>query len=60
MGGRGRPSDLRTHLQRRSWFEANYAALRDPKFRLIVTTKEAIDTRTDKWNPASAPTMADP
>jgi type VII secretion ATPase EccA len=40
-------------------FEANYAALRDPKFRLVVTTKEAIDTRTDKWNPASAPTMAD-
>jgi type VII secretion ATPase EccA len=40
-------------------FEANYAALRDPKFRLIVTSKEAIESRTDKWDPASAPTMAD-
>src|SRR6185437_14294341 len=25
-------------------FDANYSALRDPKFRLVVTTKEAIDT----------------
>jgi type VII secretion ATPase EccA len=40
-------------------FEANYAALRDPKYRLVVTTKEAIESRVDKWNPASAPTMAD-
>ncbi|MBB5167561.1 type VII secretion AAA-ATPase EccA [Mycobacterium sp. AZCC_0083] len=40
-------------------FEANYAALQDPKFRLVVTTKEVIDSRTNKWDPASAPTMAD-
>ena len=40
-------------------FEANYAALRDPKFRLVVTSKEAIESRTDKWDPASASTMAD-
>jgi type VII secretion ATPase EccA len=40
-------------------FEANYAALRDPKFRLVVTSKEAIDSRTDKWDPGSASTMAD-
>ncbi len=40
-------------------FEANYAAMRDPKFRLVVTSKEAIESRTDKWDPGSAPTMAD-
>jgi type VII secretion ATPase EccA len=39
-------------------FEANYTALRDPKFRLVVTSKEVIDSRTDKWDPASSPTMA--
>ncbi|MGE2817444.1 type VII secretion AAA-ATPase EccA [Mycobacterium heidelbergense] len=35
-------------------FEANAAALHDPKYRLIVTTKEMIDSRTDKWDPATA------
>ncbi|OKH85608.1 ATPase AAA [Mycobacterium sp. ST-F2] len=40
-------------------FEANYAALNDPKYRLIVTTKEIIDSRTDKWDPSSARTAAD-
>lgn len=40
-------------------FEANYAALNDPKYRLIVTTKETIESRTDKWDPASARTAAD-
>ncbi|ANI41516.1 type VII secretion AAA-ATPase EccA [Mycolicibacterium vaccae] len=40
-------------------FAANYAALQDPKFRLVVTTKESIDSRRDKWDPASAPTGAD-
>lgn len=35
-------------------FEANAAALHDPKYRLIVTTKETIDSRTNKWDPASA------
>ncbi|OBG78660.1 MULTISPECIES: type VII secretion AAA-ATPase EccA [unclassified Mycobacterium] len=40
-------------------FEANYAALKDPKFRLVVTTREAIEARTDRWDPASSPTSAD-
>jgi type VII secretion ATPase EccA len=40
-------------------FEANYAALTDPKYRLVVTTKEAIESRTNKWDPDSAPTKAD-
>lgn len=35
-------------------FEANAAALHDPKYRLIITTKEMIDSRTDKWDPATA------
>jgi type VII secretion ATPase EccA len=35
-------------------FEANAAALRDPKYRLIITTKEMIDSRTDKWDPSTA------
>jgi type VII secretion ATPase EccA len=40
-------------------FEANAAALRDPKYRLIITTKEMIDSRTDRWDPASAPSADD-
>ncbi|OBJ12629.1 type VII secretion AAA-ATPase EccA [Mycobacterium sp. 1482292.6] len=40
-------------------FEANYAALTDPKYRLVITSKEVIESRTDKWDPASAPTQAD-
>lgn len=40
-------------------FEANYAALNDPKYRLVVTTKETIDSRTDKWDPSTARTAAD-
>ncbi|WP_319446555.1 MULTISPECIES: type VII secretion AAA-ATPase EccA [unclassified Mycobacterium] len=40
-------------------FEANAAALADPKFRLIVTSKEMIDSRTDRWDPASAPSAED-
>lgn len=35
-------------------FEANATALHDPKYRLILTTKEMIDSRTDKWDPSSA------
>jgi type VII secretion ATPase EccA len=35
-------------------FEANAAALHDLKYRLIITTKEMIDSRTDKWDPATA------
>ena len=40
-------------------FADNYAALQDPKFRLVITTKESIDARKDKWDPTSAPTEAD-
>lgn len=39
-------------------FEANASALHDPKYRLIVTTKEIIDSRTDKWDPNSVPDPA--
>lgn len=37
-------------------FEANASALRDPRYRLVVTSREAIDARTDRWDPASTPT----
>ncbi|WAJ46382.1 type VII secretion AAA-ATPase EccA [Mycobacterium sp. Aquia_216] len=40
-------------------FEANYAALKDPKYRLVITTNEVIESRTDKWDPTSSPTSAD-
>jgi len=40
-------------------FEANAAALRDPKYRLIITSKEMIDSRTDRWDPTSAPSAED-
>jgi len=40
-------------------FEANAAALRDPKFRLTLTTRELITARTDPWDPASAPDSAE-
>lgn len=40
-------------------FEANAAALADPKFRLIVTSKEMIESRVDRWDPASAPSAED-
>ena len=40
-------------------FEANATALRDPKYRLVVTSKEVIDSRTNKWDPASAPSAED-
>jgi type VII secretion ATPase EccA len=40
-------------------FEANRSALHDPKYRLIVTTKEIIDSRTDRWDPATARSGAD-
>jgi type VII secretion ATPase EccA len=35
-------------------FAANALALRDPKYRLVITDKETIDSRTDRWDPASA------
>ena len=40
-------------------FEANATALKDPRYRLVVTTKEMIDSRTDRWDPASAPSAED-
>jgi type VII secretion ATPase EccA len=40
-------------------FEANAAALADPKYRLVITTKEMIDSRTNRWDPNSAPSAAD-
>ncbi|OBF17658.1 type VII secretion AAA-ATPase EccA [Mycobacterium kubicae] len=35
-------------------FEANAAALHDPKYRLIISSKEAIESRTNKWDPNTA------
>ncbi|OMC08436.1 type VII secretion AAA-ATPase EccA [Mycobacterium sp. SP-6446] len=35
-------------------FEANATALHDPKYRLIITTKEMIDSRADMWDPSTA------
>ncbi|MEV0252243.1 type VII secretion AAA-ATPase EccA [Nocardia sp. NPDC050712] len=39
-------------------FTANAAAMRDRTYRITVTTAESIESRTDKWDPASAPSMA--
>ena len=41
-------------------FEANAAALHDPKYRLIITTKEMIDSRTDRWDPSTARAAEEP
>ncbi|WP_405167233.1 type VII secretion AAA-ATPase EccA [Nocardia sp. NBC_01499] len=38
-------------------FEANTSAMRDRSYRISVTSRETIDARTDKWDPASAPSM---
>lgn len=38
-------------------FEANASAMRDRTFRITVTNREVIAARTDKWDPASSPTM---
>lgn len=40
-------------------FEANAAALADPKYRLVITSKEIVDSRTDRWDPASVPSAED-
>ncbi len=45
-----------TVYSREPGFADNAKALADPKFRIVVTTKEIIDSRTDRWDPASAPT----
>ncbi|MGW6423866.1 type VII secretion AAA-ATPase EccA [Nocardia sp. NPDC055053] len=39
-------------------FAANTTAMRDRTFRIVVTSRESIDARTNKWDPASAPTLA--
>ncbi|MFF0491325.1 type VII secretion AAA-ATPase EccA [Nocardia sp. NPDC003482] len=38
-------------------FAANTEAMRDRTYRLTVTTKESIESRTDRWDPASAPSL---
>ncbi|MET7768269.1 type VII secretion AAA-ATPase EccA [Nocardia sp. NPDC005366] len=38
-------------------FAANAKAIRDPKFRIVITSKEHIESRTDRWDPASAPSL---
>ncbi|MGF6882708.1 type VII secretion ATPase EccA [Nocardia sp. GAS34] len=39
-------------------FEANAAAMRDPKFRITIVSREQIDRRIDRWDPSSAPDLA--
>jgi type VII secretion ATPase EccA len=41
-------------------FEANAAALHDTKYRLIITTEEQIDSRTEKWDPSTAQDPEEP
>ncbi|MEC3920345.1 type VII secretion AAA-ATPase EccA [Nocardia sp. CDC160] len=36
-------------------FDANTEAMRDPNYRIAVTTAQNIQARTDPWDPASAP-----
>ncbi len=36
-------------------FAANAVAMRDRTYRLTITSKEQIDSRTDRWDAASAP-----
>ncbi|OBK17436.1 type VII secretion AAA-ATPase EccA [Mycobacterium asiaticum] len=54
----GKEAEARTIFERiyseEPGFEANAAALHDPKYRLIISSREDIDSRTDKWDPASA------
>ncbi|QIS17816.1 type VII secretion AAA-ATPase EccA [Nocardia terpenica] len=38
-------------------FDANTAAMRDRTYRITITSKEQIEARTDRWDPASAPSM---
>jgi type VII secretion ATPase EccA len=40
-------------------FAENAAALHDPKYRLIITSKETIDSRTNKWDPSTARSAAE-
>ncbi|RDI64505.1 type VII secretion AAA-ATPase EccA [Nocardia pseudobrasiliensis] len=38
-------------------FTANTEAMRDRTYRLTITSKEVIEARTDRWDPASAPSL---
>ncbi|MFI6999097.1 type VII secretion AAA-ATPase EccA [Nocardia sp. NPDC050175] len=38
-------------------FAAVAQAMHDPKFRIVVTTKEQLESRVDRWDPASAPSL---
>ncbi|MGW0180404.1 type VII secretion AAA-ATPase EccA [Nocardia sp. NPDC003345] len=38
-------------------FAANSSAMRDRTYRITITSHEVIAARTDKWDPASSPTM---
>ena len=40
-------------------YEPNARALREPNFRMVLTTAEAIESRTDPWDPASTPSVED-
>ncbi|NNH71894.1 type VII secretion AAA-ATPase EccA [Nocardia uniformis] len=40
-------------------FDANTAAMRDRTYRITITSKEVIEARTDRWDPASAPSLAE-
>ncbi|MDL9937763.1 type VII secretion AAA-ATPase EccA [Gordonia sp. ABSL1-1] len=55
----GREEDARAIFERlyseQPGFEANAMALNDPKYRLVITDKETIESRTDKWDPESIP-----
>lgn len=56
----GKESEARalfeTVYSRQPEFGDNAKAMADPKFRLVVVTKETIESRTDRWDPASVPT----
>ncbi|MCM6776100.1 type VII secretion AAA-ATPase EccA [Nocardia sp. CDC159] len=38
-------------------FKANTEAMRDRTYRITVTSKEVIESRTNRWDPDSAPTL---
>lgn len=40
-------------------FAANTAAMQDRTYRITVTSKEVIEARTDRWDPATAPSLAE-
>ncbi|WP_107654656.1 type VII secretion AAA-ATPase EccA [Nocardia suismassiliense] len=38
-------------------FASNARAMSDPTFRIMVTTREQIESRTNRWDPATAPSL---